>query len=89
MTCPHVKSLATALLSHGCKVGLACYQRCLSDILLKVLTEIQAARNAGGNSRRKSENLIVHHSRDTPEKQWDVLGLRWVHPGGRTESSLI
>ena len=40
-------------------------------------------------SRRKSENLIVHHSRDTPEKQWDVLGLRWVHPGGRTESSLI
>jgi len=66
-----VKSLATALLSHGCKVGLACYQRCLSDILLKVLTEIQAARNAGGNSRRKSENLIVHHSRDTPEKQWD------------------
>ncbi|CAJ1406074.1 unnamed protein product [Effrenium voratum] len=63
-----VKSLATALLSHGRKVGPACYQRCLSDILMKI-AEMSAARKQGRPAHEAP--LIVHHSRDTPEKQWD------------------
>lgn len=68
-----VKSLSTALLSHGRKVGTECYSRCLSDILMKVLAEIQdAAREARQRGTSRTDNqLIVHHSRDTPEKQWD------------------
>ncbi|CAE7229460.1 mon2 [Symbiodinium natans] len=68
-----VKSLSTALLSHGRKVGTECYSRCLSDILMKVLAEIQeAAREARLRGTSRPDNhLIVHHSRDTPEKQWD------------------
>eukprot|EP00931_Biecheleriopsis_adriatica_P056419 TRINITY_DN33425_c0_g2_i1.p1 TRINITY_DN33425_c0_g2~~TRINITY_DN33425_c0_g2_i1.p1 ORF type:complete len:1879 (-),score=400.44 TRINITY_DN33425_c0_g2_i1:16-5652(-) len=80
-----VKSLSTALLSHGRKVGVACYRRCLSDILIEVIAEIQAAgrkaRAGHGSSGSKGEGLIVHHSRDTPEKQWDetlVLAMEGV-----------
>lgn len=81
-----IKSLTSALLSHGRKVGAACYERCLRDILVEILTEVQeAAKTArtrdcasalGG--ARASDGLLVHHSRDTPEKQWDetmVLGM--------------
>mmetsp|Transcript_142653 Transcript_142653/g.371751 ORF Transcript_142653/g.371751 Transcript_142653/m.371751 type:complete len:1968 (+) Transcript_142653:130-6033(+) len=82
-----VKSLTSALLSHGKKVGAACYQRCLRDILIEVVAEINAAAKAaragrvasGGGSG--SQGLIVHHSRDTPEKQWNetmVLGVEGV-----------
>ncbi|CAJ1439001.1 unnamed protein product [Effrenium voratum] len=69
-----VKSLATALLSHGRKVGPACYQRCLSDILMKI-AEMSAARKQGRPAHEAP--LIVHHSRDTPEKQWDEKLWPW------------
>lgn len=81
-----VKSLTSALLSHGRKVGSQCYQRCLRDILVKVLAEIESAtrraRSGGaGEPKASSENLIVHHSRNTLEKQWSetmVLGMDGV-----------
>merc|ERR1712094_139818 len=84
------KSLTSALLSHGRKVGTACYRRCLRDILIQVLAEIQAAPHRarghnGSDSVRTPEkdggSLLVHHSRDTLEKQWDetmVLGMENV-----------
>ncbi|CAK0792059.1 unnamed protein product [Prorocentrum cordatum] len=78
-----VKSLTSALFAHGRKVGVACYKRCLQDILIEVLSEIQeqgrlarSSKGVGGAS-----GLLVHHSRDTPEKQWDettVLAVEGV-----------
>lgn len=78
-----VKSLPTALLSHGPRVGVACYRRCLSDILIKVVSEIQGAarKAASAGPGSKGDGIIVHHSRDTPAKQWDetlVLALEGV-----------
>lgn len=81
-----VKSLTTALLSHGRKVGIGCYSRCLSDIIIKVLGEIQESAQEARQNRPSlgaggREGLIVHHSRDTPEKQWDetmVLAVEGV-----------
>jgi len=81
-----VKSLTSALLSHGRKIGTACYQRCLRDILIEVVAEIQSAANDARNGVQragssKAEGLIIHHSRDTPEKQWNetmVLAVEGV-----------
>lgn len=81
-----VKSLTSALLSHGRKVGATCYRRCLQDILIQVLAEVQeASRCARGRNATScpggAGDLIVHHSRDTLEKQWDetmVLGIEGV-----------
>lgn len=80
-----VKSLTSALLSHGRKVGAACYRRCLQDILIQVLAEVQDAsrcsRGRASTSASGGGDFIVHHSRDTLEKQWDetmVLGIEGV-----------
>lgn len=76
-----VKSLTSALLSHGRKVGTECYRRCLRDILIRVLGEVQEATRLARGQKQVVAEIIVHHSRDTLEKQWDetmVLGLESV-----------
>lgn len=81
-----VKSLTSALLSHGQKIGTLCYRRCLQEIQLPVLVEIRAATRSARAADmsacpQASEGLIVHHSRDTLEKQWNetmVLGVDGV-----------
>eukprot|EP00928_Gymnodinium_smaydae_P036349 TRINITY_DN25427_c0_g1_i1.p1 TRINITY_DN25427_c0_g1~~TRINITY_DN25427_c0_g1_i1.p1 ORF type:complete len:1907 (-),score=273.59 TRINITY_DN25427_c0_g1_i1:257-5833(-) len=81
-----VKSLTSALISHGRKVGTRCYQRCLRDILVKVLSDIDSAttrarEGTAQGDRTPSSSLIVHHSRNSVEKLWSetmVLGLEGV-----------
>lgn len=75
-----VKSLHTALHAHGSKLRLSCLEKCLQDVLVNVLVDIQGVYWDAVQMERKGElpdrepsnkDLIIHHSRNTLRKQLD------------------
>eukprot|EP00742_Colponemidia_sp_Colp-10_P009457 GILJ01010313.1.p1 GENE.GILJ01010313.1~~GILJ01010313.1.p1 ORF type:complete len:949 (+),score=164.44 GILJ01010313.1:87-2849(+) len=77
-------TLSSTLLTHG-DVLEAIWQPILCDVLLTVLDTVSNAhrlsKDEQGPLDAGKQNLIVHHSRNTAEKQWDetrVLTLQTV-----------
>jgi hypothetical protein len=82
-----VKTLTSTLTAHGTMLTAAAWRGCVERALLPLLEEVMdgggsEARDAAGSSRTKADaQLVLHHSRDTPRKQWNetrVLALGGV-----------
>eukprot|EP01064_Diplonema_japonicum_P039229 TRINITY_DN9787_c0_g1_i2.p1 TRINITY_DN9787_c0_g1~~TRINITY_DN9787_c0_g1_i2.p1 ORF type:complete len:874 (+),score=183.67 TRINITY_DN9787_c0_g1_i2:1860-4481(+) len=70
-----MKTLFTALVTHGNGLPSPCWNTLFWDVLLKVLDNVHsaalAAEQQGLNQELQSQKgLIMHHSRNTAAKQW-------------------
>ena len=76
-----MKTLFNALVTHGSALPAACWSTLFWDVLLKVLDSVHSAAlaaeqvgeegaGAAAPSTAAQKGFIIHHSRNTPAKQW-------------------
>eukprot|EP01060_Flectonema_neradi_P034142 TRINITY_DN5905_c1_g1_i2.p1 TRINITY_DN5905_c1_g1~~TRINITY_DN5905_c1_g1_i2.p1 ORF type:complete len:1238 (+),score=215.15 TRINITY_DN5905_c1_g1_i2:156-3869(+) len=69
-----LKTLFTALITHGCGLPVPCWNTLFWDVLLKVLDAIHssalAAEQQTSQDPASQKGFIMHHSRNTAAKQW-------------------
>ena len=66
-----MKTLFNALVTHGSTLPPACWNALFWDVLLKVLDNVHASSLAAEHgSQELQPRYILHHSRNTPAKQW-------------------
>lgn len=84
-----VKTLTGALSAHSFRLSARAWSGCVERALLPLLEQVmkgksspsQAENNALGNRGKSDSQVMWHHSRDTPRKQWNetrVLALGGV-----------
>lgn len=84
-----VKTLTGALSAHSFRLSALAWNGCVANVLLPLLEEVmqggvvavQSDENSSGGKGRSDVQLLLHHSRDTPRKQWNetrVLALAGV-----------
>ncbi|KAJ8906597.1 hypothetical protein NDN08_003090 [Rhodosorus marinus] len=77
-----IKSLISTLLAHGTVLSPKAWAGCLTDCLDPLIKEVMvgglneeaSSVEAPADTNSASDGntrIIIHHSRDTPEKQWD------------------
>ena len=70
-----LKTLFTALITHGYGLPVSCWNTLFWDVLLKVLDAIHSAalaaeQQTGHQDPASQKGFIMHHSRNTSAKQW-------------------
>lgn len=81
-----VKTLTGTLTAHGSKLTASAWRGCVERALLPLLEEVMQGGGTDGRESLQAKNkadsqLVMHHSRDTPRKQWNetrVLALSGV-----------
>ncbi|PXF48324.1 Protein MON2-like [Gracilariopsis chorda] len=83
-----VKTLTGALSAHSSRLSAIAWNRCVAKALLPLLEEVMQGGNGNPGEEaptlsksRSDVQLLLHHSRDTPRKQWNetrVLALAGV-----------
>ncbi|KAK3236704.1 hypothetical protein CYMTET_53172 [Cymbomonas tetramitiformis] len=88
-----LRTLLSTLVSHGGKLPPSLWRRCLWEILFPLLDTVRAL--AAGSSKEESVGtqlgrekgravmMLVHHSRNTEQKQWDETLVLSLNGTGR------